>query len=154
VTAALIVLAGAMSLTLALATLVQMLYLESVRLRAREYASLEFFKDTLEDAIGLDEASGALAFSLVKHTTLSFMGIVYLVVAKLGGATLWYAVMEASVFTMLTMTVAAYAVPQVIYRRSGCRWMLPMVPLLKVMALPARPLGAHTRHHTGVPLRG
>ena len=50
-TAALIVLAGALSLTLALATLVQMLYLESVRLRAREYASLEFFKDTLEDAI-------------------------------------------------------------------------------------------------------
>jgi CBS domain containing-hemolysin-like protein len=142
VTAALIVLAGALSLTLALATLVQMLYLESVRLRAREYASLEFFKDTLEDAIGLDEASGALAFSLVKHTTLSFMGIVYLAVAKLGGATLWYSVVEASVFTMLTMTVAAYAVPQVIYRRSGCRWLLPIVPLLRIMALPARPLGA------------
>lgn len=141
-TAALIVLAGALSLTLALATLVQMLYLESVRLRAREYASLEFFKDTLEDAIGLDEASGALAFSLVKHTTLSFMGIVYLAVAKLGGATLWYSVVEASVFTMLTMTVAAYAVPQVIYRRSRCRWLLPIVPLLRIMALPARPLGA------------
>jgi len=142
VTAALIVLAGVLSLALALATLVQMLYLESVRLRAREYAALEFFKDTLEEAIGLDEASGALAFSLVKHTTLSFMGIVYLVVAKLGGATLWYAVGEACVFTMLTMTVAAYAIPHVVYRRSACHWLLPLVPLLKVMALPARPLGA------------
>lgn len=141
-TAALIVLAGVLSLALALATLVQMLYLESVRLRAREYAALEFFKDTLEEAIGLDEASGALAFSLVKHTTLSFMGIVYLVVAKLGGATLWYAVGEACVFTMLTMTVAAYAIPHVVYRRSACHWLLPLVPLLKVMALPARPLGA------------
>lgn len=144
-TAALIVLAGVLSLTLALATLVQMLYLESVRLRAREYPALEFFKDTLEDAIGLDEASGALAFSLVKHTTLSFMGIVYLVVASAGGALLWRPVIEASVFTMLTMTVAAYAIPQVAYRRSGCRWLLPLVPLLKVMALPARPLGALLR---------
>jgi CBS domain containing-hemolysin-like protein len=142
VTAALIVLAGVLSLALALATLVQMLYLESVRLRAREYPALEFFKDTLEDSIGLDEASGALAFSLVKHTTLSFMGIVYLVVASLGGASLWRSVVEACVFTMLTMTVAAYAVPQVVYRRSGCRWLLPLVPLLQVMALPARPLGA------------
>jgi len=131
-----------LSLALALATLVQMLYLESVRLRAREYAALEFFKDTLEEAIGLDEASGALAFSLVKHTTLSFMGIVYLVVAKIGGATLWYSVVEACVFTMLTMTVAAYAIPHVVYRRSACRWLLPLVPLLKVMAMPARPLGA------------
>jgi len=142
VTAALIVLAGVLSLALALATLVQMLYLESVRLRAREYRALEFFKDTLEDSIGLDEASGALAFSLVKHTTLSFMGIVYLVAARLGGASLWRAVVEACVFTMLTMTVAAYAIPQVVYRRSACRWLLPLVPLLQVMALPARPLGA------------
>jgi CBS domain containing-hemolysin-like protein len=142
VIAALIVLAGVLSLSLALATLVQMLYLESVRLRTREYPALEFFKDTLEDRIGLDEASGVLAFSLVKHTTLSFMGIVYLVVASAGGALLWRPVLEACVFTMLTMTVAAYAIPQVVYRRSGCRWLLPLVPLLKVMALPARPLGA------------
>ena len=141
-TAALVVLAAVLSLSLALATLVQMLYLESVRLRTREYRALEFFKDTLEDAIGLDEASGVLAFSLVKHTTLSFMGIVFLVVASAGGATLWRSVVEACVFTMLNMTVAAYAIPQVVYRRSACRWLLPLVPLLKVMALPARPLGA------------
>jgi len=142
VTTALILLVLVLSLTLALATLVQMLYLESVRLRAREYAALEFFKDTLEDAIGLDEASGALAFSMVKHTTLSFMGIVYLVAAMLGGEKIWYAVIEASLFTLFTMTVAAYAVPHIVYRRSACRWLLPLVPLLKTMALPARPLGA------------
>jgi putative hemolysin len=142
VTAALILLALALSIALALATLVQMLYLESGRLRAREYPALEFFKDTLEDSIGLDDTSGALAFSLIKHTTLSFVGIVYLVVAKLGGAALWRSVLESCVFTMLTMTVAAYAIPHVVYRRSACRWLLPLVPLLKAMALPARPLGA------------
>jgi len=141
VTAALIVLAILLTLALALATLVQMLYLESVRLRAREYPALEFFKETLEDAIGLDEAGGALALSLVKHTTLSFMGIVYLVVASLGGASLWRSMLEASLLTMLTMTMAGYVLPHVVYRRSRCHWLLPLVPLLKVMSLPARPLG-------------
>ena len=47
-----------------------MLYLESLRLRTRDLPSLKFFKETLEDKIGLKTEQGAGAFSLIKHTLL------------------------------------------------------------------------------------
>ena len=56
---------------LALVTFVQLLYLESLRLRPRDLPSLEFFKDTLEDKLGLKTEDGAGAFSLIKHTLLA-----------------------------------------------------------------------------------
>ena len=49
-------------------TFVQVLYLESLRLRSRDLPALEFFKETLKDRIGLKAERGALAFSLLKHT--------------------------------------------------------------------------------------
>ena len=62
---------------LGLMTFVQVLYLESLRLRTRDLPSLKFFKETLEDRIGMDTEDGAGAFSLVKHTLLSVVGILY-----------------------------------------------------------------------------
>ena len=43
---------------LALVTFVQMLYLESMRLRTRDLPSLKFFKDTLEDRLGMKTDDG------------------------------------------------------------------------------------------------
>ena len=51
-TALLIVLLVFTSVLLGLVTLVQLLYMESLRLRARDLPALELFKDRLEDAIG------------------------------------------------------------------------------------------------------
>ena len=39
-------------LLLAISSFVQLLYLESLRLRTRDRASLQFFKETLEDRLG------------------------------------------------------------------------------------------------------
>ena len=47
---------------LGLVTFVQLLYLESLRLRTRDLRSLEFFKETLEDKLGLKTEDGAGAF--------------------------------------------------------------------------------------------
>ena len=47
---------------LALVTFVQVLYLESLRLRTRDLPSLKFFKETLEDKIGLKTEQGAGRF--------------------------------------------------------------------------------------------
>src|SRR3982751_6412234 len=62
---------------LGVVTFVQVLYLESLRLRTRDLPSLKFFKETLEDKIGMETEDGAGAFSLVKHTLLSVVGILY-----------------------------------------------------------------------------
>jgi CBS domain containing-hemolysin-like protein len=124
---------------LGLMTFVQVLYLESLRLRTRDLPSMKFFKETLEDRIGIPTEDGAGAFSLVKHTLLSVVGILYF--AWFAGEGPWHAAAfwQAVAAVVLTMIVVSFALPQLLYRRTGGRWLLPLVPLLRFFALLARP---------------
>ncbi len=127
---------------LGLTTFVQLLYLESLRLRTRDLPALKFFKDTLEDKLGLKTEDGAGTFSLIKHTIMVLMGVFYLAWMADGNpwnaASFWQAVLAA----WLSMVAISYAIPQVLYRRTTGRWLLPLVPLLRGLALLARPLVA------------
>src|SRR5947207_1491130 len=49
---------------LGLVSFVQLLYLESTRLRTRDLPSLKFFKVTLEDKLGMKTEQGAASFSM------------------------------------------------------------------------------------------
>ncbi len=69
------------ALVVTLVTCIQVLYLESLRIRARELPSLQFFKETLESKIGLETERGALTFSLVKHVGLAVLGCLALAIA-------------------------------------------------------------------------
>ena len=60
---------------------VQLLYLESLRIRTRERASLEFFKTTLESKLGLETERGSLTFSLIKSIGLAAIGCLTLAAA-------------------------------------------------------------------------
>src|SRR5262249_26156349 len=67
-TFALLFTAGLMALLLSLVSFVQLLYLESLRLRTRDLPALEFFKATLEAKLGMKTETGVLSFSLLKYT--------------------------------------------------------------------------------------
>ena len=116
---------------LGLATFVQLLYLESLRLRTRDLPSLDFFKDTLEDKIGLKTEEGAGAFSLIKHTILVLIGLLYFASSE----SFW----QSAVAAWVTLLAMSYALPQLLYRRTSGRWLLPLVPLLRGLAIIARP---------------
>jgi putative hemolysin len=116
---------------LGLVTFVQVLYLESMRLRTRDLPSLKFFKDTVEDKIGLEGEDGAGAFSLIKHTLVIALALLFAVSV----AALW----EAALAAWLTMMTVCFALPQLLYRRTSGRWLLAMLPLLRGLALAARP---------------
>ena len=91
----LILIALALAFTVTLTTFVQLLYLESMRLRAHSSASLEFFKETIESRIGLRDEDGALAFSLLKHGCLLTLGAVLFAISLRGAATaLWQSMLE------------------------------------------------------------
>jgi CBS domain containing-hemolysin-like protein len=124
---------------LGLVTFVQLLYLESLRLRTRDLPALEFFKDTLEDKLGLKTEDGAGAFSLIKHTLLVLLGIFYFAWFADGdpwnAAVFWQAVLAV----WLVMIAVAYALPQLLYRRTTGRWLLPLLSLLRGLAWLARP---------------
>jgi CBS domain containing-hemolysin-like protein len=124
---------------LGLVTFVQLLYLESLRLRTRDLRSLEFFKETLEDKLGLKTEDGAGAFSLIKHTLLVLLGIFYF--AWFADDEPWHAAIfwQAALAVWLTMIVVAYALPQFLYRRTAGQWLVPLVRPLRALAWIARP---------------
>ena len=124
---------------LGLVTFVQLLYLESMRLRTRDLPALDFFKDTLEDKIGLKTEDGAGAFSLIKHSLLVLLGIFYF--AWFADGEPWDAAVfgQAALAAWLVMIAFAYALPQLLYRRTSGRWLLPLLSLLRGLAWLARP---------------
>lgn len=124
---------------LCLVSFVQVLYLESLRLRTREYDSLGYFKETLQSKLGYETEQGAFVFSLIKHSMLVFCGSVFVAAAATRGEG-WQGLLEGFVLGWLVMMVASYLLPQALYRRSSGHWALPLVPLLKFLALLFKPL--------------
>src|ERR1700675_3817472 len=99
----LIVLDAAVALAVILVTCIQGLYLESLRLHAREVPSLQFFKETLEAKIGLESEPGAPTFSLAKHLGLGILGCLTLAIT-MRSAPQWEALALACLLVgMLTL---------------------------------------------------
>jgi CBS domain containing-hemolysin-like protein len=126
---------------LMLVTLIQMLYMDSVRVRAKEIEFLEFFRESLSDRLDLTVDDGILRFSLIKHTCLTLIGIAVLVIVS-GGPITPTSLVEALVISWLAMLVCAYIVPQTLYRRTTGHWFVPMLPLVKLLAAIVKPVAA------------
>jgi CBS domain containing-hemolysin-like protein len=122
-------------------TVVQVLYMESLRLRARDLPALQFFKETLEDRLGVSGEAGLLAFSLIKHTLVLLLGVCFLATRE-GEPAPWRNLFEAALFAWLTMLLSTYVLAQVLYRKTSGRWLLPLAPVLRICALLVRPLTA------------
>lgn len=129
-----------LTLEVCLITLVQMFYLESLRLRVRELASQEFFRSTLADRLGMDTERGALTFSLIKHSALVMLGCVFVAGAATRPGPFWQTGLEACLMGWAAMLLAAYVAPQAFYRKSRCQWLIAAVPLLRLQAAVVRPL--------------
>ncbi|HXP83293.1 MAG TPA: hemolysin family protein [Bryobacteraceae bacterium] len=127
------------ALAITLASCIQLLYLESLRIRARELPSLVFFKETLEARIGLETERGALTFSIIKHVGLAMMGCLILALT-LESAPLWEALIAACLLGALATITGTYVVPQIVYRKSTGNGLVPLVPLYRALALSALPL--------------
>jgi CBS domain containing-hemolysin-like protein len=111
---------------------VQLLYLESLRLRARDSEALEYFKENIAPELGFETDHGALVFSLYKHGLLVCTGALGILISYQVGLPL----------ALVGMAVCSYLAPQLMYRRSSGRILRLMVPPLKVAALFMRPFAA------------
>jgi putative hemolysin len=135
----------ALILLLCFVSYVQLLYLESLRLIRRELPSLGFFRETLVTKIGLELEHGSLAFSLVKHVSLPLLGLFFLCALVRDGVPAWESVLEAIGFSFLAMLFSTYFVPYFLYRRTESRWLLKLLPLIRLLAALAAPLSALVR---------
>jgi len=127
------------ALVVTLASCVQLLYLESLRLRTRELPSLQFFKEILEGRIGLETELGALTFSLIKHIGLGVIGCLTLAMTY-QNTDGWEAMIVALLLSGLYAVLGTYVIPQIFYRKSTGHGMVALVPLYRGMALALRPL--------------
>jgi putative hemolysin len=121
---------------------VQLLYLESLRLIRRDTPALSFFRETLVDKIGLDLEPGSLAFSLVKHVSLPLLGLFFLCLLVRDSVPVWQSVLEAVGFSVLAMLLSTYFVPYLLYHRTGSRWLLKLLPIIRFLAALASPLAS------------
>ncbi len=140
-----LLLAVALTLLLGFVSYVQLLYLESLRLLRPEVPSLEYFRESLAEKIGLEPEQGSLTFSLIKHLSLPLVGLFYLCALVRPGAAHWQSVVEAAGLSVLAMLLTTYLVPMFLYRRTKGGWMLRFLPVIKLMALCASPLTAVLR---------
>ncbi len=129
---ALLLILAAMAALLALVTVVQTCYLESFRLRARDYPTLERFEQEIEDRLHPHREVGALAFSLWKHGLLSVLAVPLAAVFKNP--------IETVAASLGMMLVFGYMIPQLLYRRSSGDWLPPLVPCLRALAWLMRPM--------------
>ncbi|MSV34129.1 MAG: HlyC/CorC family transporter [Bryobacterales bacterium] len=122
-----------------LASIIQVLYLESLRIRARELPSLEYFKATLEARLGMETETGALTFSLIKHIGLAAVGCLTLAVTAQNAGDA-----EALTVAILLVTFFAifgtYVIPQIVYRKTSGHALVALVPLYRLLALLMKPL--------------
>jgi putative hemolysin len=129
-------------LALAVISLVQLLYLESLRLRARDFPALEFFKEQIEPSLDLETDYAALVFTIYKHSLLVVVGVLALLVNSPDGVMQPWAVGQALLIALPAMTVFSYLWPQLMYRRSEGTFLKALVPLLKLLAVLIRPIAA------------
>jgi putative hemolysin len=136
----LIFLAALTAVVVTLITCLQVLYLESLRIRARELPALQFFKETLEAKLGMETERGSLAFSLVKHIGLAIFGCLSVGVAVEAQNSLGQSVAIACLIAAVYTVIGTYIVPQLYYRKSRGHLLMPLIPLFRAILLAVMPL--------------
>jgi len=136
----LIAVAALTAVVVTLVTCLQVLYLESLRIRARELPALQFFKETLEAKLGLEMEHGSLAFSLVKHIGLAILGCLAMAIAIEAGNSMAESLLLACLMAGFHTVAGTYVIPQLFYRRSSGHMLVPLVPLFRATLLLITPL--------------
>src|SRR5579872_1905392 len=108
--------AALLALLLGLITFVQLLYVESLRLRTRDLPALEFFKQKLEAELGMKTDAGVLSFSLIKYALMLFIAILILDGFCAGRPVSWGSFFEAAIASWLCILLAGCVAPYILYR--------------------------------------
>ena len=130
---------------LALVSLVQLLYTETLRLLAKETRTLAYFQEHLQESFGKEPERGAQIFALWKHGVMLWLGAISLGmvltrthedVHSLSAGSL----IEAVLVSWVSVAIFAYLVPQILYRRTSGHWLIAVNPLIRLMLLVMAPL--------------
>ena len=88
----------------------------------------------------LKTETGVLSFSMIKYSLMLLIAILMLDAFGSGRPISWIAFLEAAIASWLSMLLATYLIPYVLYRRTSAEWLLPFTPLLTSLALLVKPI--------------
>jgi putative hemolysin len=107
----------------------------------RVHAHLEIFENEIEPKLKINRRSGGRTFRILGHFWLAFLvlettrGVVYFVPGT------WESFVEFCVFLTLEVVILMHFIPDMLLYRTTGRWLLPLVPLVRLamfVAWPAR----------------
>ena len=131
-----------LALSLPILSYLTLIYRELGRVttgRVREH--LEIFETEIEPKLKINRRSGGRAFRIIGHFWLALLvlqttrGVVYFVPGT------WESVVEFCVFLTLEVVILMHFIPDMLLYRTTGRWLLPLLPLVRVamaVAWPAR----------------
>ena len=124
-----------------LCSFVQLLYLESLRLRSRDFDALSYFKEKISPRLGLENDQAALIFSLYKHSLLVCIGVLSFYLSD-SNPTQVLDILQGILIALVAMAICSYLLPQLTYRRASGAFLRPLVPLFKLAAVVMSPFAA------------
>jgi CBS domain containing-hemolysin-like protein len=129
-----------LALGLTLASLLQLLYQESGRLVRDDVRARDFFRDHVEDVLGRSPEEGVAAFGLLQQISLGALALDLLLLFQATAVAGWESILSASGALVVMVIVLCHLVPQTLYRKTECRWLVPLTPLLKILLLAVAPV--------------
>ncbi len=131
-------------ISLVMCSFVQLLYLESLRLRSRDFDALEYFKEHIAPRLDMETDQAALIFSLYKHGLLVCIGVLAFYLSD-GGPNPALDILQGIAVALTSMAICSYLAPQLMYRRATGAILVPLVPLLRIAALVMGPFASLLR---------
>jgi CBS domain containing-hemolysin-like protein len=108
----------------------------SGRLRER----LEAFESTFEPRLRFDRRTASSLASLATHLWLAALLAVTLTAVLQREPVAWRAVLELIFIVGTEIVLALHFVPSILLARSGTRWLLPLLPVIRASFVAASPL--------------
>jgi putative hemolysin len=125
-----------LALGLPIFSYVTLIYRELGRMTTgRVHEHLDIFEAEIEPKLKIKRRSGGRTFRILGHFWLAFVvlettrGVVYLVPGK------WEAALQFLVFLSLEVVILMHFIPDVLLYRTTGRWLLPLLPLIRVAML-------------------
>jgi putative hemolysin len=101
----------------------------------RVHEHLDIFESEIEPKLKINRRSGGRTFRILGHFWLAFVvlettrGVVYLVPNR------WEAGLQFLVFLSLEVIIAMHFIPDMLLYRTSGRWLLPLLPLVRLAML-------------------
>lgn len=108
----------------------------------RLHANLDVFEAEIEPRLGLDRRRGPLTFSLLAHIWLVVVAVLTARGVALFVPRAWEAAIEQIFLLTGEVLLAMHFLPHILITRTSGRWLLPLVPLLRLSVLLVWPLRA------------